>query len=112
MTNETYQAIMKALGDMNRMRIIEILACGPCCACDILDHFDFTQPTLSHHIKVLNRTGLVKVSKKGKWHYYAIDETVSIAFQKKTQELFAHDPSCICFTRSTERTNDSKACGS
>ena len=42
------------------MKIVDILSCGEKCACDILEHFDFTQPTLSHHMKVLMECGLVE----------------------------------------------------
>ena len=53
--------IIKALSDGNRMKIVDILSCGEKCACDILEHFDFTQPTLSHHMKVLMDCGIVAV---------------------------------------------------
>lgn len=56
--------IIKALSDANRLKIIDILSCGEMCACDILKHFEFTQPTLSHHMKVLIDCGLVKHRKK------------------------------------------------
>ena len=46
------------------MKIVDILSCGEKCACDILEHFDFTQPTLSHHMKVLMDCGLVEVKKR------------------------------------------------
>ena len=49
-----YAMVIKAMGDQERLEIIDMLSCGKMCACDILDHFDFTQPTLSHHMKVLN----------------------------------------------------------
>ena len=53
--------IIKALSDPSRLKIIDILSCGEKCACDILEHFDFTQPTLSHHMKVLMDCGTCKV---------------------------------------------------
>ena len=49
---EKNSKILKALSDPNRLKIIDILSCGERCACEILEHFDFTQPTLSHHMKV------------------------------------------------------------
>lgn len=55
---------MKALSDPKRVKILDIISCGELCACDILEQFDFTQPTLSHHIKVLVNAGLVNVEKK------------------------------------------------
>lgn len=55
MNYEEMSVILKALADPKRLKIIDLLSCGSLCACDILDHFEFTQPTLSHHMKVLKR---------------------------------------------------------
>ncbi len=44
--------IMKAIAEPNRLQILDMISTGEKCACDILDNFDFTQPTLSHHMKV------------------------------------------------------------
>ncbi|AFS78059.1 transcriptional regulator, ArsR family [Gottschalkia acidurici 9a] len=65
--------IFKALSDPNRLRIIDMLSCGERCACELLEFFEFTQPTLSHHMKVLIDCGLVKSRKEGTWNYYALD---------------------------------------
>lgn len=69
--------IFKALSDSNRLKIIDMLSCGEKCACDILENFEFTQPTLSHHMKVLIECGLVKSRKEGLWSYYSLDTTNS-----------------------------------
>lgn len=67
--------IFKALGDENRVRIVELIAKnGEICACSLLDEFEITQPTLSHHMKILKTCGLVKSRKEGRWHHYSIDE--------------------------------------
>ncbi len=65
--------ILKALADPNRLKIIELLSCGEKCACEILESFKFTQPTLSHHMKVLIDCGLVKARKDGIWNLYKLD---------------------------------------
>ena len=65
--------ICKALGDENRVQIIKMLTGGELCACKILDAFNITQPTLSHHMKILVDSGLVNDRKEGKWHYYSIN---------------------------------------
>lgn len=70
-TYEEKAKIFKALSNPNRLKIIDILACGERCACVLLEHFDFTQPTLSHHMKVLADLDLVKVRKEGIWNYYS-----------------------------------------
>lgn len=63
---------LKAMADPNRMKIIDLLSNGSLCACDVLAHFNFTQPTLSHHMKVLERAGIIMVDKKGQWHHYQL----------------------------------------
>ncbi len=65
--------IFKALSDSNRLQIINILSCGEKCACRLLDYFNFTQPTLSHHMKVLVECGLVNSRKEGTWNYYSLN---------------------------------------
>ena len=60
----------KALADENRLRILQILGVEKLCACDILENLDLSQPTLSHHLKILQQAGLVEVEKRGKWSYY------------------------------------------
>ena len=67
-----YAEVFKALSDTNRLMIVEMLACGEQCACRILDKFDITQPTLSHHMKILCDCGLVTGRKEGKWTFYSI----------------------------------------
>lgn len=66
--------IFKALSDSNRLQIIYILSLGEKCACRLLEHFKFTQPTLSHHMKVLMDCGLVISRKEGTWNYYSLNE--------------------------------------
>ena len=50
---EVNSRIFKALSDVNRLKIIDLLSYEEKCGCKILEHFNFTQPTLSHHMKVL-----------------------------------------------------------
>lgn len=74
MTSEQLSPVLKAMADPKRIKIIELLATttNSLCACQVLEHFDFTQPTLSHHMKVLAQAGIVSVSKKGQWHHYTL----------------------------------------
>lgn len=65
--------IFKALSDSNRLRIVDMLSSGERCACEILECFNFTQPTLSHHMKVLMECGLISVRKEGTWSYYSLN---------------------------------------
>ena len=68
--------ICKALGDSNRLQIIQMLSDGEKCGCKLLEAFDITQPTLSHHMKILCECGLVNDVKVGKWHHYSINERI------------------------------------
>lgn len=55
---------LKALAEPNRLKIVDLLSCGTKCACDLLEHFDFSQPALSHHMKVLEKAEIITVEKK------------------------------------------------
>ena len=67
-------AVFKALCDENRVRILKLLTGGEKCACKLLDELSVTQPTLSHHMKILCDSGIVSGRKEGKWMYYSISE--------------------------------------
>ena len=64
--------IFKALSDENRIRILEMLYSGEKCACKLLEELNITQPTLSHHMKILCDAGIVAGRKEGKWTHYSI----------------------------------------
>ena len=65
--------ICRALGDSNRLKIVQMLSDGEKCGCRLLEEFEITQPTLSHHMKILCECGLVKNRKEGKWSHYSLD---------------------------------------
>ena len=66
--------ILKALGEETRIQIFEMLRGGKLCACNILEQLNITQPTLSHHMKILCESGIVLAEKDWKWTYYSIDD--------------------------------------
>lgn len=70
--NETIR-VFKAFCDENRLSILSLLRTGEKCACDLLEDLRITQPTLSHHMKILCDAGIVQGRKDGKWVYYSID---------------------------------------
>jgi ArsR family transcriptional regulator len=72
---ERLVATFKALGDPTRLGIFRLIAAqdAPICVCDVTDRFDVSQPTISHHLKVLRDTGLVTASRHGVWAYYEAD---------------------------------------
>ncbi|WP_157455258.1 ArsR/SmtB family transcription factor [Carnobacterium maltaromaticum] len=80
--------MMKAIAEPNRLQIVDKISTGEKCACDILDDFNFTQPTLSHHMKVLIDAGIVSARKEGKWHYYSLLSENIVEFQKLTNQIF------------------------
>ncbi|GFZ33855.1 transcriptional regulator [Clostridium zeae] len=88
--------IIKALSDANRLKIIDILSCGEKCACDILENFDFTQPTLSHHMKVLIECGLVNSRKEGLWSHYSLNATNCNKLMLFIMNLITDTEDCIC----------------
>lgn len=69
-----YVTIFKALSDETRLKILTMLTSGKTCACKILEAFNFTQPTLSYHMKQLTDSELVFAQKEGKWVYYALNK--------------------------------------
>ena len=73
--------ICKALGDATRIRIVELLTGGELCACHLLEHFQISQPTLSHHMHVLEECGLVRARKEWKYTYYSLDCGTLTAFR-------------------------------
>ena len=73
----------KALCDVNRLQILDMLRDGEKCACVLLEKLAIGQSTLSHHMKILLDSGIVSGRKDGKWMHYSIDEAGS----KKALEL-------------------------
>ena len=65
-------ALFKALGDENRIHILKLLRSGEKCACNLLEQLNISQPTLSHHMKILCDAGIVIGRKEGKWMHYRI----------------------------------------
>jgi ArsR family transcriptional regulator, arsenate/arsenite/antimonite-responsive transcriptional repressor len=71
--SEALAARFKALADPTRVAIVNRLAAADeCCVCDLNAAFDLSQPTISHHLKVLRDAGLVESSRRGTWAYYRL----------------------------------------
>jgi ArsR family transcriptional regulator, arsenate/arsenite/antimonite-responsive transcriptional repressor len=71
---ERMAAIAKALGDPVRLRLIDVLRkhAGKVCVCELVPLFDLSQPTVSHHLKVLRQAGIVGSEREGLWAYYYV----------------------------------------
>lgn len=88
--------IFKALGDSSRLQIIDMLSCGEKCACELLEFFDFTQPTLSHHMKVLMDCELVKCKKVGQWSHYSLNNKNTSRLVLFLMNIITETDECIC----------------
>ncbi|HEY5557031.1 metalloregulator ArsR/SmtB family transcription factor [Acetobacterium sp.] len=91
-----YVPAFKAISDETRLKIIDMLSCGEMCACDILDEFKLSQSTLSYHMKILSKSGLVNATRDGAWMRYTLNKD-------KTNEVLAfltgitrEKEDCIC----------------
>lgn len=68
-------AMFKALADPVRLRVLSAIAAragGEACVCDVSDGLDVSQPTISHHLKVLREAGLVTSERRASWVYYRV----------------------------------------
>ncbi|PQP18369.1 ArsR/SmtB family transcription factor [Rhodococcus opacus] len=92
--------MFKALGDPVRLRLLSQIAShagGEACVCDISESFDLSQPTISHHLKVLRAAGLLDCERRGTWVYYWV---IPSALQQLSAVLLTESgpavPSAIC----------------
>lgn len=83
---------IKALADENRLAVMLALQHGEKCGCVLLEELNITQPTLSHHMKILCESGLVNGRKEGKWMHYSISAEGVSAF-RETIGIYAR---CDC----------------
>jgi DNA-binding transcriptional ArsR family regulator len=70
--SEAQSKVLKALADPIRLRILGLLSSREMCVCEVMVALDLTQPTASHHLRILENVGLVKDRKEGKWVFYSI----------------------------------------
>jgi DNA-binding transcriptional ArsR family regulator len=86
MTLRRLEAVFSGLADNTRLRILQLLAKEELCACEVMAALDLTQPTASHHLGILERSGLVVSRREGKWVFYRIaDAKVEILLTKGSQ---------------------------
>ena len=72
---ERLATVAKALGDPIRMQLVDVLRkhAGKVCVCELVPLFDLSQPTVSHHLKVLREAGIVGSERRGLWAYYYVN---------------------------------------
>ncbi len=71
----TLARMFKALGDPTRVKLLSMIAAAPdgeACVCDMTEPVGLSQPTVSHHLKLLAEAGLVTREQRGKWAYYRV----------------------------------------
>lgn len=78
---EAWAGIFKALSHPVRLQMLDLISqgAGEACACDIERHFDLSQPTISHHLKVMRDAGLISSEARGVWVHHRINSTVLTA---------------------------------
>ena len=87
---------LKVISDPKRLRIIDILSCDQLCACEILEKFNISQPTLSHDMRKLEEVGLVTSWKEGKNTYYSLDKDNLDEIEDSLRLIFHIQDDCIC----------------
>ena len=98
-------AMLKALGDENRIRILKMMRKGEICACKILEELAIGQPTLSHHMKILCDAGIVCARKESKWVHYSINQEGICCIQRMLQSVVLPEnrhEDCKCTEKSEE----------
>ena len=79
--------VCKALSDPNRLRIVQLLTDGEQCGCELLEQMQISQPTLSHHMRILEDCGLVTTRKKAKWNHYSLNSGEWAAFRDYIESI-------------------------
>ncbi|MCC6673208.1 MAG: winged helix-turn-helix transcriptional regulator [Planctomycetes bacterium] len=79
-----YAGLFKALGDETRLEILGLLAAheSELCVCDVEGHFELSQPTISHHLRILRDAGFVDGEKRGTWTYYRLHPEALAALRR------------------------------
>ena len=87
-TTRTDSKLLQAISDPLRLRILRQLAqLGPVCACDIAAGYPVSQPTVSHHLRVLREAGLISGERRGTWIWYSIRPDAVVALRAIADSL-------------------------
>jgi ArsR family transcriptional regulator len=87
LTLRRLEAVFSGLADRTRLKILKLLAKEELCACEVMAALDLTQPTASHHLGILERSGLVASRREGKWVFYRIADAKVESLLRKGSQL-------------------------
>ena len=96
MSYKEISRILKVLSDPSRLEILDLLSCGELCACDLLEHFQFSQPTLSHHMKSLVDNELVTARKNGNKQMYQLNHKFLEYINQNLSLINTSNQRCVC----------------
>lgn len=91
-------SLLKIIADPSRLEILDLLSCDELCGCDLLEHFEFSQPTLSHHMKVLVNSNFVTKRKAGNKVMYELNHAVMNDITSQLQTINSASERCACQT--------------
>ncbi|GAB6138899.1 ArsR/SmtB family transcription factor [Halanaerobaculum tunisiense] len=91
---------LKALADQTRLQIIDLLACGQMCVCDLTEELDLSQPNMSHHLRILKNAELIIGIKKGRWVYYKLNQEKLEELEVDLNQIINKSPTDCDFERS------------
>lgn len=98
MNYEETASMLKIIADPGRLEILDLLSCEELCGCDLLEHFEFSQPTLSHHMKVLVESRFVTKRKDGNKMMYKLNHGMMDGISGHLQLTNAAHEDCACKT--------------
>lgn len=91
--------MLKTIADSTRIQILDVLSCKEMCACEILELLTISQSTLSHHMKVLIDSGLVKSRKEATWMHYSVNYDKVNELHCFIDKITKEKQDCICYTK-------------
>lgn len=96
MTYENLSNVLKIIANPNRLEILDLLSCGELCACDLLEYFDFSQPTLSHHMKAMADNNLISSRRDGNKKMYKLNNEVLKEVGTYINLIAQDNDECVC----------------
>ncbi|MCC5831093.1 MAG: winged helix-turn-helix transcriptional regulator [Phycisphaeraceae bacterium] len=107
-----FMDITKALGDQTRVRILLMLRDGELCLCQVIEVLNLAPSTISKHVDLLRRAGLIEMRKEGRWHYYRLSDDRASAVVRdalrwvfdalKDEETVTSDAARLCCVREAD----------